>query len=79
MKIIIQLLWETIKMNKKTKHWKIGDRVQIGFLGLTVSSISYQNVKYLPNYFILTSDKGKRYIFTPYNGLKTLEEKNVNN
>jgi len=47
------------------QNWDIGKIVKVGFLFLTVMEIK-------GNEYILRSDKGKEYSFTPYTGLVKL-------
>jgi hypothetical protein len=47
-----------------------GQIVRVGFMTLTVEKYELTPGDEMPNRWHLESNKGKKYIFTPYNGLQ---------
>jgi hypothetical protein len=47
-----------------------GQVVRVGFMPLTVEEYELTPGDGMPNRWHLESSKGKKYIFTPYNGLQ---------
>ena len=58
-------------MIRKHAQWIVGATVKVGFLMLTITGHEPQpRGDYLPRRWYLRDDKGRSYIFTPYNGLE---------
>jgi hypothetical protein len=57
--------------NSKQK-WEIGNNVKVGFLTLKVIEKIPTPGDYMPDKYVLQSNKGKKYEFTPYNGLQSI-------
>ncbi len=55
------------------QSWEVGNEVKVGFLKLTVLAKIATPGDYLPDKYLLESAKGKRYEFTPYNGLEAVD------
>ena len=54
------------------QSWEIGDRVNVGFMkNLLVTKID-SIVDGLPDIYILESNTGKLYQFTPHNGIERI-------
>ena len=57
-------------VNRTSQKWEVGERVKVGFLTLTVQDKVYTPGHGMPDLYVLCSDKGKRYVFTPHYGLQ---------
>lgn len=59
-------------MITKTKQdWSVGSWVKVGFMTLKVEAARAEK-DFLPDIYTLVSANGKRYEFTPYNGLSAI-------
>lgn len=60
-------------MIRNTKQiWEVGKAVKVGFLTLTILEKIPTPLDGLPDKYLLESNKGIKYFFTPHNGLEKL-------
>lgn len=59
---------------KTRQIWKPGCKVNVGFMrGLLVVAAQATPGDFLPDRYLLMSDKAKLYCFTPHNGIESLD------
>lgn len=56
-------------ITKSKQDWSVGSVVKVGFMTLTVVSITATPGDYKPDSYQLVSSKGIKYEFVPHNGL----------
>lgn len=57
-------------ITRSKQSWTIGNRVKVGFMDLTVTSIEPTPGDGMPDIYHLEADNGRRYTFTPHYGLE---------
>ena len=65
---------DAMPINRSKQSWNIGDRVNVGFMR-NLEVLEIQAIyDFKPDIYILRSDKGIRYSFTPHNGIERLDD-----
>lgn len=59
-------------IQRSKQDWSVGKTVKVGFLTLTVVSIELTPGDGKPDAYHLQDSKGRRYVFTPHNGLERI-------
>ena len=54
------------------QDWSVGKTVKVGFMKLTVKELEPTPGDFMPDAYILESEKGVKYRFVPHNGLERM-------
>jgi hypothetical protein len=61
-------------ITKSKQRWIVGETVKVGWMFFTVKEVIPTPGDYKPDMYVLESKTGKRYSFTPYNGLERMDD-----
>lgn len=59
-------------ITRSKQNWTPGNMVKVGFMTLKVIEAIPTPGDYLPDKYLLEGKNGKRYYFTPHNGLESI-------